>query len=284
MISFGQRLRAALDDHGALCVGIDPHAALLSAWGLPASADGAREFGLRVVAASAGRVGVVKPQVAFFEQYGSRGFAALEDVMREARSAGLLVVADAKRGDIGTTMAGYAEAWLRPGSPLEADAVTLSPYLGPDSLRASLRMAIALGKGAFVLAATSNPEAALVQQALVDDDSADERGRLAARVAHDVGELNMGLPGALGSIGVVIGATVDRAAFGLTDIVIAGMPVLAPGFGAQGADPADLARLFGYGAANVVANESRSILSAGPAGLAARIEERAALYRGSARG
>lgn len=284
MISFGQRLRAALDDNGALCVGIDPHAALLSAWGLPSSADGAREFGLRVVEAAAGRVGVVKPQVAFFEQYGSRGFAALEDVMQAARAAGLLVIADAKRGDIGTTMAGYAEAWLRPGSPLEADAVTLSPYLGPDSLRASLRMAIALGKGAFVLAATSNPEAAVVQQALVDDDSADERGRLAARVAHDVGELNMGLPGALGSVGVVIGATVDRAAFGLTDIVIAGMPVLAPGFGAQGADPADLARLFGYGAANVVANESRSILSAGPAGLAARIEERAALYRGSARG
>ncbi|MDF2554244.1 MAG: orotidine 5-phosphate decarboxylase, partial [Microbacterium sp.] len=102
--------------------------------------------------------------------------------------------------------------------------------------------------------------------------------------AHDVGELNMGLAGALGSIGVVIGATVDRAAFGLTDIVIAGMPVLAPGFGAQGADPADLPRLFGYGAANVVANESRSILSAGPSRIAARIEERAALYRESNRG
>lgn len=284
MISFGQRLRAALDDHGALCVGIDPHASLLTAWGLDASADGAREFGLRVVEAAAGRVGVVKPQVAFFEQYGSRGFAALEDVLQAARDAELLTIADAKRGDIGTTMAGYAEAWLRPGSPLEADAVTLSPYLGPDSLRQSLRTAIALGKGAFVLAATSNPEAALVQRALVDDDSMDERGRLAGRVAHDVGELNMGLPGALGSIGIVIGATVDRAAFGLTDIVIAGMPVLAPGFGAQGADPADLPRLFGYGASNVVANESRSILSVGPSKLAARIEERAALYRGSSRG
>jgi orotidine-5'-phosphate decarboxylase len=284
VISFGQRLRAALDDHGALCVGIDPHASLLSAWGLAASADGARELGLRVVEAASGRVGVVKPQVAFFEQYGSQGFAALEDVMRAARDAGLLVIADAKRGDIGTTMAGYTDAWLRPGSPLEADAVTLSPYLGPDSLRQSLRTAISLGKGAFVLAATSNPEAALVQQSLVDDDSADERGRLAARIAHDVGELNMGLAGALGSIGVVIGATVDRAAFGLTDIVIAGMPVLAPGFGAQGADPADLPRLFGYGAANVVANESRSILSAGPSRIAARIEERAALYRESNRG
>jgi orotidine-5'-phosphate decarboxylase len=284
VISFGQRLRAALDDRGALCVGIDPHASLLTAWGLEASAEGAREFGLRVVDAAAGRVGVVKPQVAFFEQYGSRGFAALEDILKAARDADLLTIADAKRGDIGTTMAGYTEAWLRPGSPLEVDAVTLSPYLGPDSLRQSLRSAISWGKGAFVLAATSNPEAAPVQQALVDDDSADERGRLAGRVAHDVGELNMGLPGALGSIGVVIGATVDRADFGLTDIVIAGMPVLAPGFGAQGAEPADLRRLFGYGASNVVANESRSILSAGPSKLVARIEERAALYRGSDRG
>jgi len=284
--TFGQRLWDALATHGALCVGIDPHESLLTAWGLEASAAGVREFGLRVVEASAGRVGVVKPQVAFFEQYGSRGLAALEDVIAAARAAGLLVIADAKRGDIGTTMAGYTAAWLRPGSPLEADAVTLSPYLGPDSLRESLRTALRYGKGAFVLAATSNPEASPVQRAHVDDadDPTGVGQRVAERVARDVGELNMGLPGALGSIGVVVGATVDRAAFGLTDIVLAGMPILAPGFGAQGADPADIPRLFGYVASAVIANESRSILSAGPSRLVARIEERAALYREAARG
>ena len=286
MTTFGQRLWDALATHGALCVGIDPHESLLAAWGLEASAAGVREFGLRVVEASAGRVGVVKPQVAFFEQYGSRGLAALEDVITAARAAGLLVIADAKRGDIGTTMAGYTAAWLRPGSPLEADAVTLSPYLGPDSLRESLRTALRYGKGAFVLAATSNPEASPVQRAHVDDadDPTGVGQRVAERVARDVGELNMGLPGALGSIGVVVGATVDRAAFGLTDIVLAGMPILAPGFGAQGADPADIPRLFGYVASAVIANESRSILSAGPSRLVARIEERAALYREAARG
>ena len=286
MTTFGQRLWDALATHGALCVGIDPHESLLTAWGLEASAAGVREFGLRVVEASAGRVGVVKPQVAFFEQYGSRGLAALEDVIAAARAAGLLVIADAKRGDIGTTMAGYTAAWLRPGSPLEADAVTLSPYLGPDSLRESLRTALRYGKGAFVLAATSNPEASPVQRAHVDDadDPTGVGQRVAERVARDVGELNMGLPGALGSIGVVVGATVDRAAFGLTDIVLAGMPILAPGFGAQGADPADIPRLFGYVASAVIANESRSILSAGPSRLVARIEERAALYREAARG
>ncbi|MFF0910038.1 orotidine-5'-phosphate decarboxylase [Microbacterium enclense] len=283
--TFGQRLRAALDTHGALCVGIDPHAALLSAWGLDAKADGARELGLRVVEAAAGRVGVVKPQVAFYERYGSRGFAALEDVMAAARAAGLLVIADAKRGDIGTTMEGYAAAWLEPGSPLEADAVTLTPYLGPDSLRATLALALRARKGAFVLAATSNPEARALQSARVDDALAiGDDEHVAARVARDVNEANIGLPGALGSIGVVVGATVDRADFGLGDMTLAGMPILAPGFGAQGAEPADLSRLFGYVAGAVVANESRSILAVGPDRVADRITARAALYRENTHG
>ena len=284
MTTFGQRLRTALDDHGPLCVGIDPHEALLSAWGLDASAAGTREFGLRVVEAAAGRVGVVKPQVAFFERYGSAGFAALEDVMRAAREAGLLLIADAKRGDIGTTMEGYADAWLTAGSPLEADAVTLSPYLGPDSLQKTLTSALRASKGAFVLAATSNPEAFPVQSALTVDASATDGERVAERVARDVGWNNVGLPGALGSIGVVVGATVDRAAFGLTDVILAGTPILAPGFGAQGAEPADLGRLFGYVSSGVIASESRSILSAGPDRIAARIETRAALYRKGAHG
>jgi orotidine-5'-phosphate decarboxylase len=285
--TFGQRLRSAMDEHGPLCVGIDPHAALLGAWGLDASAAGAREFGLRVVEAAADRAGIVKPQVAFFERYGSAGFAALEDVLAAARDAGLIVIADAKRGDIDTTMDGYAAAWLEPGSPLEADAVTLSPYLGPDSLQKTLTTALRHGKGAFVLAATSNPEGVPVQTAEVVDDAATEGQRVAERVARDVGWHNIGLPGALGSIGVVVGATVDRRAYGLGDIVLAGTPILAPGFGAQGAQPADLPRLFGYVATGVIASESRSILSAGPAALPDRISERAAAYRdalGSAQG
>lgn len=284
MTHFGARLHAALDAHGPLCVGIDPHESLLKLWGLDASAAGAREFGLRVVGAAAGRVGVVKPQVAFFERFGSRGFAALEDVMAEARDAGLLVIADAKRGDIGTTMEGYAHAWLAAGSPLEADAVTLSPYLGADSLHDTLSFAIRSDKGAFVLAATSNPEAGSVQRALTDDGVGDEGERVAERLAREVISRNIGSSGSLGPIGVVVGATTDRRAFGLTDIVLAGAPILAPGFGAQGADPADLRRLFGYVSSQVVASESRSILSAGPEGIAARIDERAAMYRSGSDG
>ncbi len=210
---FGERLRAVIAERGRLCVGIDPHEHLLTQWGLDASAAGAREFGLRVVDAAAGRAGIVKPQVAFFERYGSAGYAALEDVLAAARAAGLLVIADAKRGDIGSTMDAYARAWLTPGSPLEADALTVNPYLGVGSLGDTVTLALAHGKGLFVLAATSNPEAAELQTGRVGAQT------VAGRVVADVTEVNARTtePGEWGSIGLVVGATVDRAAFGLPD-------------------------------------------------------------------
>ncbi|GAA4356751.1 orotidine-5'-phosphate decarboxylase [Microbacterium rhizosphaerae] len=270
MIDFGARLAGVLAAHGPLCVGIDPHEALLEEWGLDASADGVREFGLRVVEAADGRVGIVKPQVSFFERHGSAGYAALEDVLAAARAAGLLVIADAKRGDIGSTMDAYARAWLTPGSSLEADALTVSPYLGVGALAGSFDVAAEHGKGLFVLAATSNPEGASLQAAGAGDRS------VAAQVAGEVGARNGGAHP--GSFGLVVGATLDRAAFGLTDELLEGTPILAPGFGFQGARAEDLSSLFGAVAGSVVASESRSILSAGPGGLAARIAERAALY------
>jgi orotidine-5'-phosphate decarboxylase len=284
--TFPERLLAAFSHHGPLCVGIDPHESLLHDWGLDASGASLREFGLRVVDAAAGRVGIVKPQVAFFERAGSAGYAALEEVLAAARAAGLVVIADAKRGDIGSTMDGYASAWLEGGSPLEADAVTVSPYLGPDSLRGTLTRAVRNGKGVFVLAATSNPEATALQTAQTTDVAAGDGETVAARVARDIAWVNgsAAFAGGLGPVGLVVGATVDRHEFGLTDDVLRGAPILAPGFGAQGAEPADLAGLFGGVAANVIASESRSILSAGPGGIAARIEERAALYRGNDHG
>ncbi|NYF16094.1 orotidine-5'-phosphate decarboxylase [Microbacterium sp. AK009] len=281
MTGFAERLRAALDAHGPLCVGIDPHAHLLAEWGLEDTAAGVRDFALRTVEAARGRVGVVKPQVAFFERFGAAGYAALEETLAAARAAGLLVVADAKRGDIGSTMAAYAAAWLSPGSPLEADALTVSPYLGPDSLRETLTGAVRAEKGVFVLAGTSNPEATSLQTAHPVDVAADDGQTVAARVARDVTWVNgsAAFTGDLGPIGLVVGATVDRWELGLTDDLLRGAPLLAPGFGAQGAQPADLARLFGALSRNVLASESRSILSAGPADLASRIDERRALYR-----
>ncbi|QNO36379.1 orotidine-5'-phosphate decarboxylase [Protaetiibacter sp. SSC-01] len=270
MTSFGERLGAVVDDRGPLCVGIDPHARLLTSWGLADSAAGAREFGLRVVEAVVGRVGVVKPQVAFFERFGSAGFAALEEVLGAARAAGLLVIADAKRGDIGSTMDGYAGAWLTPGSPLEADALTVSSYLGPESLVDTAARAREVGKGLFLLAATSNPEAYTLQSALVSDLAALRGETVAGLVARHARAIN-GAGAGLGSIGLVVGATIDRHAVGLDDALLTRAPILAPGFGAQGAELADAPRLFGAVLGQVLPNVSRSVLSAGPDGVAAAV-------------
>jgi len=280
MTSFGQRVRAAFASHGQLCVGIDPHAHLLAEWGMDATPAAAREFGLRVVEAAAGRVGVVKPQVSFFERYGSAGFAALEDVLAAARDAGLLVIADAKRGDIGTTMDAYAEAWLTPGSPLEADALTVSPYLGVGALDGTFALAEAHGKGVFVLAATSNPEALVLQRAL------DPAGRtVSADIVREVSGRNARTTpeGEWASLGFVIGGTVDWTDAGLRPFSPVA-PILGPGFGHQGAEPRHLAERFGPLAGAVIASESRSILSAGPDAIATRIAERAALYTAVAAG
>lgn len=272
---FGERVRAALGAHGPLCVGIDPHQALLMSWGLADSAAGVREFGLRTVDAAAERVGFVKPQVSFFERFGSAGFAALEDVLTAARDAGLVVIADAKRGDIDTTMDAYAAAWFTPGSPLEADALTVNPFLGVGSLASTFALAEEAGKGVFVLAATSNPEAATVQRARAADDRS-----VSAAIIADVSARNArSTPeGEWASLGFVIGATVDWADAGLAEFTPA-TPILSPGFGAQGAGPADLRARFGAHAWMVIASESRSILSAGPDAIASTIDARTAEYR-----
>ena len=276
MTSFGERVRAAMATHGRLCVGIDPHVSLLQAWGLDASAAGVREFGLRVVEAAAGRVGVVKPQVSFFEPYGSAGFAALEEVLASARAAGLLVIADAKRGDIGSTMDAYAAAWLTPGSPLEADALTVNPFLGVGTLAGTFELAERAGKGVFVLAATSNPEAFATQRAVSGSGAT-----VSAEIVREVSERNAGMTpdGQWGSLGFVIGGTVDWSDAGLSAFAPTA-PILAPGFGHQGAEPRDLRVRFAELAPAVIASESRSILAAGPDRLAARITDRALLYRG----
>jgi orotidine-5'-phosphate decarboxylase len=275
LVPFGDRVRGTLETFGPLCVGIDPHPHLLEKWDLEASAAGAREFGLRVVDAAAGRVGVVKPQVSFFERHGPDGFIALEQVIAAARAAGLIVIADAKRGDIGTTMDAYAEAWLTPGAPLEADAITANPFLGIGTLEGTFRLAEESGKGVFVLAATSNPDAFTAQRATLDGGQT-VSGRILAEVSGHNAQTTA--PGSWGSIGFVIGSTVDWADAGLSAFDPPA-PILGPGFGHQGAGPADLRARFGSSAPLVIASESRSLLAAGPAGLAEAIDSRVLEYR-----
>jgi orotidine-5'-phosphate decarboxylase len=273
---FGERLIGVFEASGHLCVGIDPHPYLLANWGFADSGEGLREFGLRVVDATAGRAGIVKPQVAFFERHGSAGYAALEETIRAARAAGLLVIADAKRGDLGSSVEAYGQAWLTPGAPLEADAMTISAYQGVGSIAAPIELARQGGKGLFVLAATSNPEAFATQSAVVGS------GELAGRTvaASIVDEVNRGNETALestglGSVGVVIGATVRLADFGMTASDLASMPILGPGFGHQGADYESIRAIYGSAASNVVVSSSRAILDAGPAEVAAAITAQA---------
>jgi orotidine-5'-phosphate decarboxylase len=258
-VAFGARLAAAMDAHGPLCVGIDPHASLLADWGLPDDAAGVREFALRVMDAVAGRVAAVKPQAAFFERHGSAGVAVLEEVVAAGRETGTLVVVDAKRGDIGSTMGAYADAFLRDGSPLAGDALTVSPYLGFGSLDPAVDLALATGRGLFVLCLTSNKEGHEVQHARMQDGAS-----VAAMVAARAAAINADAS-PLGSVGLVVGATVgDAAARAGVDLLGVNGPLLAPGVGAQGAGSAELAQVFGAARRQVLASSSRGVLRAGP--------------------
>ncbi|SDS50682.1 orotidine-5'-phosphate decarboxylase [Paraoerskovia marina] len=260
--AFGARLAAAMDEHGPLCVGIDPHPGLLASWGLPDDVGGLREFALRVVDVLGGRVAALKPQSALFERHGAAGMAVLEDVVSAARAAGTLTIVDAKRGDIGSTMAGYADAFLSDGSPLAGDAVTVSPYLGFGSLSPAADLAARTGRGIFVLCLTSNKEGHEVQHAVGSDGAS-----VAASVAAQAAVLNAGAD-PMGSVGLVVGATVGDAVRETgTDLEAVNGPLLAPGLGAQGAGAAELAKVFGAARPRVLASTSRAVLGAGPDGL-----------------
>lgn len=253
--SFGERLKKALETRGPLCVGIDPHASLLLRWGLPDSVDGLRRFADTVVGALAGHVAVMKPQSAFFERFGAAGVSVLESTIRQARQAGTLVILDAKRGDIGSTVQAYAQAYLSPSSPMVADALTVSPYLGFGSLAPVIDEAEAHGGGVFVLALTSNPEGPSVQHARTSD------GRTVGQLMIDeAAARNAAAPG-LGSVGLVVGATVGDTGHDLSAL---NGPVLVPGLGAQGGAADDLRGLFKDLHGAVVPSYSREVLSHGP--------------------
>lgn len=264
MQTFGERLSAAMDDFGPLCVGIDPHAQLLRAWGLPVDVSGLREFAMRCVEAFGGNVAAVKPQSAFFEQFGSGGVAVLEETLDGLRAAGTLTLLDVKRGDVGSTMAGYAAAHLGPQAPIRADSITLSPFLGFGSLKPALDLAQDVGAGLFVLALTSNPEGHEVQHAELPD------GRTVARtIIEAVAQLNAEVAGdqRVADIGLVVGATTGAAIaqLGLADVLAACRgPLLAPGVGAQGGTIEDIATAFGPATRQVLPSASRSVLAAGP--------------------
>ena len=253
-MTFGSRLREAMDTRGPLCVGIDPHPALMDAWGLTDSAFSLEKFAMASVEAFAGDVAVVKPQSAFFERHGSAGIGVLEQVIAACRERGALVLLDVKRGDIGSTAQAYADAYLTPSSPLGVDAITVSPYLGMGSLDPVIDTALRHDAGVFVLAMTSNPEGSRFQQARTAD------GRtVAGTVLDTIATRNVDAEG-LGSIGAVVGATIGET----TEFLDVNGPLLVPGIGAQGGTLDDVRRIFGSAVRNVLPSISREILAAGP--------------------
>lgn len=253
-MTFGTRLREAMDARGPLCAGIDPHPGLLTDWGLTDSPEGLETFAMTAVEALAETAAALKPQSAFFERHGSRGVAVLEKVVAEARARGSLVVLDVKRGDIGSTAQAYADAYLDASSPLAVDAITASPYLGFGSLDPMIDTALANGAGIFVLALTSNPEGPQFQHARTAD------GRTVAGAVLDAIAVRNAGAEPLGSVGAVVGATIGETS---ENLAVNG-PLLVPGLGAQGGTPFDVRRIFGAAARNVLASSSREILRAGP--------------------
>ncbi len=260
---FADRVARAVAATGPLCAGIDPSSDLLDHWGLDDTPAGLETFGMRCVEAFAGVVPVVKPQVAFFERMGSAGIAVLESVLAACREAGLLSIADAKRGDIGTTMAAYAAAWLDPASPLVADAVTAVAYLGTGALRPAFDLAAAGGRGVIVVVRSSNPEGRALQEARTAGPGGGATGpAVEDLLLGEIATLNRGGLPVAGTVGAVIGATREPSAF---DVGGLGGVILAPGLGAQGGTAEGTAQLFaGCARGTVLPSASRSLLVSGP--------------------
>jgi orotidine-5'-phosphate decarboxylase len=230
MTLFADRLMDQVRRLGPLCVGIDPHPALLPRlFGAPGP-DAAARWGLALVDRAAGRVAAVKPQAGLFERWGSKGLAALEQVCAAARAAGLVVILDAKRGDIGTTADGYAEGYLAEASSCPCDAITINPYMGLDTIEPFVKVAERENKGVVVLARTSNPGSQDFQSRLIDGDP------LYIHVARSLAPLISRLKGKSGWSGLMLvaGATGPEDARRLREAAGAAL-FLVPGYGAQGA-------------------------------------------------
>jgi orotidine-5'-phosphate decarboxylase len=256
-LSFSIRLRANIQAQGPLCAGIDPSAPTLRACGLPDSAEGALAFGQLILGAAEGRLAIVKPQSAYFERFGSAGWRALEAIIVAAHAQGVLVLFDAKRGDIDSTAEAYAHAFFAPNSPTRVDAITAHAYLGFAALGRLNDFATSNGGGIFVVVRSSNPEGVPIQTARMPDGHS-----VAEHLASDITNYNRAhAPYGLGSIGAVVGATCDDAAQIAEQLPLS--YILAPGVGAQGATLEDVAARFRKARDRVLPSVSRALISQG---------------------
>jgi orotidine-5'-phosphate decarboxylase len=257
MPTFAERLKQKIHEHSPLCVGIDPSAAVLKSCGLPDSAEGALEFGKRVLEAADFRIGVLKPQSAFFERFGSSGFQALEALVKLARAREVPVLLDGKRGDIDTTAAAYAEGYFSATTTLRVDAITTHCYLGLAALEPFFAAAVAADGGVFVVVRSSNPEGQALQTARLASGETVAQSLCREITARNLRQHQQGI----GSIGAVVGATCEDA--GETVAALPNSFVLAPGVGAQGATMRDVLARMPAGRGRVLPNVSRAILANG---------------------
>ena len=274
---FATRLSEAIRSSGTpLCMGIDPHLSMMpglfgdvSTAGSPSTIRAIEDFTLACLDAARGRVAAIKPQAAFFEAQGHEGMRVLARLGRAAIEAGMLVIMDAKRNDIGSTNAAYADAWIGHDAPFPSDALTVNAFLGMDTLEPLLARADATGSGLFVLTRTSNPGAGAIQDLDVDGKPlfhrlAEQLAPLAAARCDDQGG---------SSLGIVAGATWPDEARALRAI-LPSSPFLVPGFGAQGAGPADALaglRRTGTGWDGGLINSTRGLIFPKAAGEATSI-------------
>ena len=255
--SFAARFAAVRSGLGPLVWGLDPSGPVLDQWGVGDSPEGLDRFVDVAMEAAAGTVGLIKPQAAFYERQGWRGIRSLSRLVADARSAGLLVILDAKRGDVGSTNVAYAEAYLGPGAPIEVDAITVHPYLGLGAMDALVKRAHESGSCLLIVTRSSNPEGRTVQACV------DGSGRsVESALLETISALNTALaPGEVGPIGAVVGPTHMKPTL---DLRSAHSLFLAPGVGAQGATPGDVARVFASCTDRVMPSVSRSLLQSGP--------------------
>ncbi len=259
MKSFAQRFLELARSRSPFCLGIDPTPQLLKAWNLPHSADGLAQMCETVVSAAEDRLAIVKPQIAFFERFGSKGIEVLERLIAAFQERGTLVLVDGKRGDIGSTVEAYAQAYLGSTSAFHADAITAHAYLGFGALKPLLTHAVDSGAGVFVVVRSSNVEGTPLQTAILQND-----GRTVANSLADlITEFNQQTSGdEIGPVGAVVGATIENLMPTLDRLPQS--LILAPGIGHQGATFEDLRRRFEHHAARAIPSSSRAVLDRGP--------------------
>jgi orotidine-5'-phosphate decarboxylase len=258
MTNFSERFISLAKERTPFCLGIDPTPELLKAWDLSDTAEGLKQM-CEIIVEAIPLLAVVKPQIAYFERFGVEGIKILIWLIEQFHNKDILVIVDAKRGDIGTTVKAYAQSILGAESALKADAVTAHAYLGFESLTPLLEHAQKTGTGVFVVVKSSNPEGKLIQNAVVQD------GRTVAEyLADKITTFNEKINNAeIGSIGAVIGVSTEDSDLSVIQRLGKSL-ILAPGIGYQGASFENLQQSFGKELSRVIPTSSRAVLSSGP--------------------